>query len=109
MKRASAPNQTCTEDGPETMRIVCPFCGERELGEFTCLGDAKPVRPAANASEDEVFDYVYLRDNVAGETNEHWYHGGGCRAWLKIARNTLTHEISSVEAAAGVGAAKVGA
>ncbi|RWF78749.1 MAG: sarcosine oxidase subunit delta, partial [Mesorhizobium sp.] len=22
------------------MRIVCPFCGERELGEFTYLGDA---------------------------------------------------------------------
>jgi heterotetrameric sarcosine oxidase delta subunit len=109
MKRASAPNQTCTEDGPETMRIVCPFCGERELGEFTCLGDAKPVRPAANASEDEVFDYVYLRDNVAGETSEHWYHGGGCRAWLKIARNTLTHEISSVEAAAGVGSPQGGA
>ncbi|TIS02398.1 MAG: sarcosine oxidase subunit delta, partial [Mesorhizobium sp.] len=20
------------------MRIVCPFCGERELGEFTYLG-----------------------------------------------------------------------
>ncbi len=50
------------------MRIVCPFCGERELGEFTYLGDAKPVRPVAGASEDEVFDYVYLRDNVAGET-----------------------------------------
>ncbi|WP_192365504.1 sarcosine oxidase subunit delta [Mesorhizobium mediterraneum] len=86
------------------MRIVCPFCGERDLGEFTCLGDAKPVRPAANASEDDVFDYVYLRDNVAGAMSEHWYHGGGCRAWLKIARNTLTHEISSVEPAAGVGA-----
>ncbi|TIR34997.1 MAG: sarcosine oxidase subunit delta, partial [Mesorhizobium sp.] len=41
------------------MRIVCPFCGERELGEFTCLGDAKPLRPAAGASEDDVFDYVY--------------------------------------------------
>jgi methylglutamate dehydrogenase subunit B len=86
------------------MRIVCPFCGERELGEFTYLGDAKPVRPAADASQDDVFDYVYLRDNVAGETSEHWYHGGGCRAWLKIMRNTLTHEISSVEAAAGAGA-----
>ncbi|RUU44908.1 sarcosine oxidase subunit delta [Mesorhizobium sp. M6A.T.Ca.TU.002.02.2.1] len=91
------------------MRIVCPFCGERELGEFTYLGDAKPVRPSAGASGDEVFDYVYLRGNVAGETSEHWYHGGGCRTWLKITRNTLTHEISSVEPAAGVGAAKVGA
>ncbi|MFB9983605.1 sarcosine oxidase subunit delta [Mesorhizobium kowhaii] len=89
------------------MRIVCPFCGERELGEFTYLGDAKPVRPAAGASEDEVFDYVYLRDNVAGETSEHWYHGGGCRAWLKVGRNTLTHEISSVEPAAGAGARQV--
>ncbi|RWB08123.1 MAG: sarcosine oxidase subunit delta [Mesorhizobium sp.] len=89
------------------MRIVCPFCGERELGEFTYLGDAKPVRPVADASEDEVFDYVYLRDNVAGQTSEHWYHGGGCRAWLKVTRNTLTHEISAVEPAVGVGARQV--
>ncbi|MFD2057530.1 hypothetical protein ACFSQT_31945 [Mesorhizobium calcicola] len=37
------------------------------------------MRPAAGASEDEVFDYVsYARDNVAGETSEHWYHGGRC-------------------------------
>ncbi|KUM23392.1 sarcosine oxidase subunit delta [Mesorhizobium loti] len=91
------------------MRIVCPFCGERELGEFTYLGDAKPQRPAADAGENAVYDYVYLRDNIAGDMSEHWYHGGGCRAWLKVTRNTLTHEISSVEPAAGAGAAKVGA
>ncbi|TPI16276.1 sarcosine oxidase subunit delta [Mesorhizobium sp. B4-1-3] len=91
------------------MRIVCPFCGERELGEFTYLGDAKPQRPAADAGEDAVYDYVYLRDNIAGVMSEHWYHGGGCRAWLKVTRNTLTHEISAVEPAAGAGAAKVGA
>ena len=68
------------------MRIACPFCGERELGEFTYLGDAKPKRGRLRrprASEDAVFDYVYLRDNVAGEMSEYWYHGGGCRAWLK--------------------------
>ena len=91
------------------MRIVCPFCGERELSEFTYLGDAKPQRPAADAGEDAVYDYVYLRDNIAGVMSEHWYHGGGCRAWLKVTRNTLTHEISAVEPAAGAGAAKVGA
>jgi sarcosine oxidase subunit delta len=86
------------------MRIDCPFCGPRENGEFTYLGDAGPSRPGPGASEDEVFDYVYLRDNVAGDMDEWWYHGGGCRAWLKVRRNTLTHEISSVEPAPGAGA-----
>ncbi len=95
------------------MRIVCPFCGAREAGEFTYLGDAKPKRPAmveldvagGTVGEAEAFyDYVYLRDNVAGAMNEHWYHGGGCRSWLVVTRNTTTHEIASVEAAPGVGA-----
>ncbi|MEI5681183.1 MULTISPECIES: sarcosine oxidase subunit delta [unclassified Mesorhizobium] len=100
------------------MRIACPFCGERENGEFTYLGDAKPKRPAIAAidggagapGEAEAFyDYVYLRDNFAGEMSEYWYHGGGCRSWLVIERNTLTHEIKSVSAAPGAGAAKAGA
>ena len=81
------------------MRIACPFCGPRENGEFSYLGDAKPKRPAADAGEDAVYDYVYLRDNIAGEMEELWYHGGGCRAWLKVRRNTVTHEIFSVEPA----------
>jgi heterotetrameric sarcosine oxidase delta subunit len=89
------------------MRIACPFCGPRENGEFSYLGDAKPQRPRPDASEDVVYDYVYLRDNIAGEMEEFWYHGGGCRAWLKVRRNTVTHEIFPVEAVAGVGAAKV--
>ena len=100
------------------MRIACPFCGERENGEFTYLGDAKPKRPAmvaldggvGAAGEAEAFyDYVYLRDNVAGEMSEYWYHGGGCRSWLIVERNTLTHEIKSVRPASGTGAAKAGA
>jgi methylglutamate dehydrogenase subunit B len=86
------------------MRIACPWCGPREVGEFTYLGDAKPGRPAPGASEEAVFDYVYLRDNIAGEMSEHWYHGGGCRAWLRVTRSTTTHEIFAVEPAPGVGA-----
>ena len=93
------------------MRIACPYCGPREIGEFSYLGDAKPTRPdaAGAAVEDAFFDFVYLRDNIAGEMSEYWYHGGGCRSWLKVARNTVTHEIASVEPTAGAGAAKVGA
>jgi sarcosine oxidase subunit delta len=37
---------------------------------------------------------------------EYWYHGGGCRAWLKVVRNTLTHDIKSVRPAQGAGAAQ---
>lgn len=102
------------------MRIACPFCGERELGEFTYLGDAAPKRPSAFGTDgselpeaqDVFFDYVYLRDNIAGDMNEHWYHGGGCRSWLIVTRNTTTHEIKAVRAAPGAGArqaAKAGA
>ena len=99
------------------MRIACPFCGERESGEFTYLGDAKPKRPAMiardtttdpAAEEAAFYDYVYLRDNVAGQMSEYWYHGGGCRSWLVVERNTLSHEISAVRAAPGAGAEKAG-
>ncbi|TIN59292.1 MAG: sarcosine oxidase subunit delta, partial [Mesorhizobium sp.] len=31
-----------------------------------------------------------------GDHNEIWQHSGGCRAHLRVVRNTLTHEISSV-------------
>jgi methylglutamate dehydrogenase subunit B len=88
------------------MRISCPYCGPRELGEFTYIGDAAPKRPSIDAPEaqDLFYDYVYTRDNIAGEMSEYWYHGGGCRSWLKVRRNTVTHEIQSVEAAAGSGA-----
>ncbi|RUZ93921.1 sarcosine oxidase subunit delta, partial [Mesorhizobium sp. M7A.F.Ca.US.006.01.2.1] len=40
--------------------------------------------------------YVYDRLNPAGDHNEIWQHSGGCRAHLRVVRNTLTHEISSV-------------
>jgi sarcosine oxidase subunit delta len=95
------------------MRIACPFCGERDSGEFTYLGDASLKRPdfavdsphSQAEMEDAVFDYVYLRDNVAGFMREYWYHGGGCRSWLIAERNTVTHEFRTVTAAPGAGAA----
>lgn len=77
------------------MRIQCPFCGERDLSEFVYHGDAKAVRPdpeAPNASE-RFFEAVYLRENPAGLLQELWYHGLGCRSWLRVRRDTRTHEI----------------
>ena len=80
------------------MRIPCPFCGPRGNDEFTYLGDATVRRPdpaAADAAQ-AYNDYVYLRENPSGIHQEIWYHSGGCRSWLKVTRNTRTHEISDV-------------
>ncbi len=72
------------------MRIPCPFCGDRDASEFVYRGDASPKRPT---TPEDMFDYVYLRDNPAGRMREHWYHAQGCRNWLTVERDTVSHEI----------------
>jgi methylglutamate dehydrogenase subunit B len=75
------------------MRIQCPFCGERDLSEFSCLGAAAFERPRVDTA---FYEAVYLRDNPAGPHEELWYHAYGCRSWLRVTRNTRTHEILGV-------------
>jgi heterotetrameric sarcosine oxidase delta subunit len=81
------------------MRIQCPFCGERDISEFIYWGDAGFARPDPDSSDaaEKFFEAVYLRGNPAGAHQELWYHGFGCRSWLRVARNTRTHEILGVE------------
>ncbi len=83
------------------MRIECPFCGERDVSEFTYLGDADFRHPPADAEglADRLYEAVYLRDNPAGPHRELWYHAGGCLSWLQVTRNTRTHEILGVQLA----------
>jgi sarcosine oxidase subunit delta len=83
------------------MLIDCPYCGARDSQEFTYRGDANGVRPDPSAENAELafHDYVYLRNNPAGDHLEWWYHGSGCRQWLKVSRNTLTHVIKAVRLA----------
>ncbi|MGI9400970.1 MAG: sarcosine oxidase subunit delta [Rhizobiaceae bacterium] len=86
------------------MRIPCPYCGDRDQGEFTYLGDAMVKRPDPEPPQSSMLfhDYVYLRDNPAGWHKEYWYHEQGCRCWLIVERNTLTHEIRSAEFARNI-------
>jgi|SRR5882724_9876540 len=85
------------------MRIQCPYCGERDLSEFAYHGDASFKRPDSDAPDAQArfFAEVYLRDNPAGPHEELWYHATGCRSWLRVRRNTRTHEILGVEFAKG--------
>ena len=92
------------------MIIPHPLLGPRDAAEFIYLGDAslidRPDPEAENAAE-LFHDYMYLRDNPAGEHRELWYHEQGDRSWLVVTRNTLTHEITNVELARDV-ASKMG-
>ena len=76
------------------MRIECPFCGSRDVSEFAYLGDAscRPAAPGPGASR-ECYEAAYLRNNPAGPHEDLWYHAGGCRSWLRVSRDTRTHEI----------------
>jgi heterotetrameric sarcosine oxidase delta subunit len=76
--------------------ITCPHCGPRDHVEFSYGGDATVVRPdPTTASDEEWAAYIYLRDNPRGPHLEFWHHNAGCRAWIKVLRDTLTHEIAA--------------
>ena len=81
------------------IRINCPFCGERYHSEFSYGGDASITYPALDAPIEEWHDAVFLRENVRGMQSETWQHVSGCRMWLVIERDTMTHEIASVRPA----------
>jgi sarcosine oxidase subunit delta len=85
------------------MRIPCPYCGVRDSQEFVYRGDAAPVRPPADGGATAFYDYVYVRANPAGPMREYWYHAQGCRNWLIVRRDTLTHAIDGAELASGGG------
>lgn len=85
------------------MRINCPLCGERDRREFYYVGAAVALeRPAPDAGDVVWDDYIHNRENPAGRTRDLWHHETGCSAWLVLERDTVTHEIYSVELAEDV-------
>jgi heterotetrameric sarcosine oxidase delta subunit len=84
--------------------IPCPHCGPRDHVEFAFGGDASVQRPADG--ETDAWDarwesYVYSRDNPRGRHVEWWHHSAGCRRWIRVERDTLTHQVTaSADAAA---------
>ncbi len=83
------------------MRLPCPYCGERDISEFVYRGDATVKRPDADDPDAAraFHEFVHLRTNPAGWHFEHWYHESGCRAWIVVERNTLTHAVRGAVAA----------
>lgn len=81
------------------IRIPCPFCGERDHSEFSYGGDGSIVYPALDAPVEQWVEAVFQRENIRGVQTESWQHVAGCRQWLLVERDTMTHEIHSVKAA----------
>lgn len=79
------------------MLIPCPYCGPRDVGEFTYQGDATVVRPDPASTDQDAWNrFVYDRANPAGKHSEYWQHSGGCRAHLVVERDTVTHTVGNV-------------
>lgn len=72
-------------------RLVCPFCGPRELREF----QFHKTLPAPEASA-TAYQRVYERVGSLDRSVEHWQHTGGCRSWLLVRRNPSTGAILDV-------------
>jgi sarcosine oxidase subunit delta len=91
------------------MIIDHPLLGPRDAAEFTYLGDASLIgRPdwQSDTAAQDFYAYLYLRENPAGWHRELWFHEAGDRSWLVVTRNTVTHEIKSVEMARDVARAE---
>lgn len=81
--------------------ITCPHCGTRPKEEFSIRGAALK-RPDPAASEKDWHTYVYLRENPKGRYQEYWHHAAGCRRWLIVDRDNVTHDVFAVSDAAAV-------
>ena len=79
------------------MILTCPWCGPRDIEEFTFGGDASVRRPAFDETSPDIWQrYLFERENPRGPHIEFWHHESGCRQWLIVDRNTVTHEVIEV-------------
>lgn len=81
------------------IRIKCPFCGVRDHSEFTYGKDGSIQYPDLEAPAEDWVNAVFERENIDGVVLETWHHVNGCRMWLVVERDTVSHEIHSVRPA----------
>jgi sarcosine oxidase subunit delta len=76
--------------------IECPWCGERDETEFSCVGEAHIARAleTEKLSDDEWADYLFMRKNPKGAHREQWLHVAGCRRYFNAERDTVSYQFS---------------
>jgi heterotetrameric sarcosine oxidase delta subunit len=70
--------------------VRCPWCGERDVVEFSYGGQAGVAYPAdpAEVSDQQWSQFLFVRDNPKGVWRERWVHTHGCRRWFELERDT---------------------
>jgi sarcosine oxidase subunit delta len=76
----------------------CPWCGTRPQTEFRYQRAAENIPRGWPEPLHAQLARLTQRTNPAGRHEELWQHAGGCRGWLIVQRDTLTHEVSGVRA-----------
>jgi methylglutamate dehydrogenase subunit B len=71
-------------------RLACPFCGPRELREFTF----HKTLPADGAASE--YQRTYERTASLELSVEHWQHVAGCRGWLLVRRNPSSGQVIDI-------------
>ncbi len=72
--------------------IHCPYCGPRSGAEFTFERPMESI-VALDAAPEAAIQRLFTRTNPRGRSSELWRHAYGCRAWLRLERDTASHEI----------------
>jgi sarcosine oxidase subunit delta len=73
--------------------LPCPWCGDRDAGEFRYVSEVLPRPDPATATPQQWRDYLYLRGNKRTWVAERWYHRAGCRRYLVLERDTSTDQV----------------
>jgi len=76
-------------------RLICPFCGARELREF----EFHKTLPSTHHGS--AYERTYERVANAEHSVEHWQHVAGCRAWLLVERNPSTGAVLGIRLLGG--------
>ena len=76
-------------------RLVCPFCGPRELREFVFH------KTLPGAGQTGAYQRTYERVASPDHSVEHWQHLEGCRGWLLIERNPSTGALLQIRMLGG--------
>jgi heterotetrameric sarcosine oxidase delta subunit len=76
--------------------INCPYCGERAQTEFDYVRTLDSI-VMLDMEPEAAMTALFERTNPRGEDDELWRHSHGCRQFVTLRRNRVTHEILFVK------------